>query len=162
MQGRLLGIKKSIWLLISLFFNILLFLFGSIFFALVYNLYDFWFYLFCFCVGCHLIFKSFLFKYDSACYFGVTLALIGIFYFYSLILNLLYLYPVFVVLAFSISSLVTYYFYKQQFQFFLFLSLFFVTIGLLFFMINLISIWIFLAIIGVSVILLILRFCLLK
>lgn len=162
MLGRLSSIKKSYWLFFSAIINILLFLSGSIFCYIFFDLYNAWFFIFCICVGCQLIIKSLLFHYDSSCYMGTVLFLVGIFYFYSIILNLYYLYPVFILLSFSMASLITFYFYKQPYHFILALSLFFVTLALLFFLINKISIYIFLAILLLSVILLIVKYFTLK
>lgn len=162
MRSYFLSIKKSNWLLISILLNSFLFIVGSVIAFVVFNNFNAWFFIFCINVGCHLIFKSCLFKFDSGCYFGTILLLIGVFYFYCSIINILYMYIVFVLLSFCVASFVTFYFYKQPFHLFLSLSLLFVTIGLLLFIIKFISLWFFLAIIAVSVILLILKFCLLR
>lgn len=154
MQGSVLSVKKSTWLLVSIIINTILFILGSIISVFVYNQYDAWFFLFCIFVGFHLLLKSIFFKFDSCCYFGSLLVFVGIFYFYLLVLNLSWLYPVFIVLSFSVASFLTAYFFYQPFQYILALSLFFVTIGLIFFLIKAISIWIFLAIISLNVILL--------
>ncbi len=120
--------------------------------------YNFWFFIFCINIGFHLIIKSIFFKFDSACYFGVLLFLLGCFYFYCYYIEISYFYPVFILISFALSSLITFYCFKQPYHFVLSFSLFFVTIGLLFFLINQISIWIFLAIILISVILLIIAY----
>lgn len=158
MRSRFLFIKKSSWLSLSLAVNIFLFVTVSVLFCLFLKNYNLWFFTFCLFVGCHLINKSLLFKFDSSCYFGVLLFLIGGLYFYSFYFDILNFYPVFVLASFSFASFSAYVFFAQPFQLFLSLSLFFVTIGLLLFLINLISIWIFVAIITLSVILLVIRY----
>lgn len=158
MKARVLTIKKSTWLGLSLAVNIFLFATVSVLFCLLLKEYNLWFFAFCFFIGLLLINKSLLFKFDSSCYFGVLLFLIGILYFLAWWFNIINFYPVFVLTAFSFASFCTYLFFAQSFHLFLALSLIFVSIGLLLFLINLISIWIFLAIIGASVILLIIRY----
>lgn len=162
MRSRWFSVRKSTWLIISIIINSFIFIFGSALSAGIFHEYNLWFFIFCFCIGSHLIFKSFLFKYDSACYFGVILFLVGLFYPYTIILDIKYLYPVFIMLAFSFASVFTFYFYKQPYQLFLAFSLFFVAIGLLLYLINVISIAIFLAFVAVGVLLLIIRFFTLK
>ena len=162
MRSRLLSIKKSTWLISSLILNLSLFAIFTVISFVVIKDYNAWFYVFCFNIGAHLISKSFLFKLDSSCYFGVVLLFIGLFYFVCKYMNLQYFYLVFVIASFAIASLLTYIFYRQPYHLFLSLSLIFVMIGLLLLLINLISIWIFVAIIVGSVLLLILKFCLLK
>lgn len=162
MRSRVFNIKKSTILLCSAILNSILFVVGSVFSVLIFKQYNAWFFLFCLNVGLHLIIKSLLFKYDSSCYFGTILFLLGIFYIFCISIDLYYFYPVFVLIAFATASLFTFYFYKQPYHIFLALSLLFVTIALLFFLLNKISIWIFLAIVGVSVLLLIVRYFTLK
>ena len=158
MKARVFTIKKSTLLNLSLAINFLLFVVASVLFCLFLENYNLWFFLFCVFVGLHLINKSVLFKFDSSCYFGVLLFLIGFLYFVALYFNIFNFYPVFVLSAFSFASLFTYAFFKQPFHLFLALSLFFATIGLLLFLLKFISVWIFVAIIAVSVILLIVRY----
>lgn len=158
MKARVLTIKKSTWLGLSLAVNMFLFATVSVLFCLFLKNYNLWFFAFCFFIGLHLINKSLLFKFDSSCYFGVLLFLIGLLYFFAFNFNIVNFYSVFIVSAFSFASFCAYIFFRQSFQLILALSLFFVTIGLLLFLINLISVWIFVAIIGVSVILLIVRY----
>ncbi len=162
MRGRIFTIKKSSLILSSAIINAIMFLGGSLFFALVFQQYNTWFFVFCINVGLHLIIKGMLLKYDSSCYFGILLFFVGLFYIYCVFLNLFYFYPVFVFIAFAIASYITFYYFSQPFHFILALSLFFVAIGLLFFLLNKISIWFFLAIVVVSVLLLIVRYFTLK
>lgn len=158
MKARVLTIKKSTWLGLSLAVNIFLFATVSVLFCLFLKNYDFWFFAFCLFIGLHLINKSLLFKFDSSCYFGALLFLIGALYFVAWWFDIINFYSVFVLASFSFASFTTYSFFVQSFQLFLALSLFFVSIGLLLFLINLISLWIFLAIIGANVILLVVRY----
>ena len=160
MRSRFLSIKKSNWLIISAVLNLVIFLSLSIVCFVVLKLYNAWFFLFCINVGCHLILKGLLFKFDSSFYFGTVLLLVGALYFYSLGLDILHLYPVFILLSFSFASFITFLIFRQPFQLFLSLSLIFVTLGLLLFLLNLISVWIFLAITSASVLLFILKICL--
>lgn len=162
MLGRILSVKKSYWLFVSAIVNSLVFLSASVLCLVLYDNYNAWFFIFCISIGIHLIIKSLLLRYDSSCFMGVILFLVGIFYFYCLCLNLFNLYPVFIVISFATSSLITFYFFKQPYHFILSLSLFFVSIGLLFYLINIFSIWIFLAILSLSVILLIVKYFTLK
>ena len=158
MHSRFLSIKKSSWLSLSLVVNSMLFIGASLSFCLLLKNYDLWFFAFCFFVGLHLIFKSYLFKFDSSCYFGVLLLLLGALYFLSLYFNITNFYPVFVLTSFTFASFFTFAFFRQSFHLYLAISLFFVTIGILLYQINLISLWIFLAIILLSMILLVVRY----
>ena len=161
MRGRIFTIKKTTILRLSFIINLLLFVASSLISLFVIKNYNLWFFMFCLFIGLHLIIRSFLFKFDSSCYFGFLLLFVGIFYLYCLFLNLL-MYPLFILLSFSIASYLTAFFYKQNFHYFLSISLILVDIGLLLYMINIITIWIFLAIILAVVILLICRYFTLK
>ena len=158
MRARVFSIKKSTLLSLSLAVNTIFFFFFFVLSVLFLKNYNLWFFIFCFFIGLHLINKSLLFKFDSSCYFGVLLLFIGLLYFLAFFFNIMYIYSVFVASSFSIASFSTYVFFKQSFQLFLALSLFFVTIGLLLFVLKLISVWIFVAIISASVILLVVRY----
>jgi len=158
MEGRILTVKKSTWLIVSLVFNFLLFLGMSIVSFIYTKNINSAFFFFCIATGIHQIIKSILFKFDSSCYFGVLLLLIGGLYILSFYYQILNFYTVFIVLSFSFASFCAYSFFNQPFQLVLALSLFFVSIGLLLFLINLISVWIFVAIILLSVILLVVRY----
>ena len=162
MNGRLFKIKKTTLLRLSFIINMLFFITSTILSLTVFKLPDLWFFSFCLFIGIHLIIKGGLFYLDSACYFGFTLFFCGLFYIQNIILNILYVYPAFVILSFAIASLFTFYLFKESYHFFLALSLLFVSIATLVYIINLISIWIFLAIISVVVLLLIGRYLLIK
>ncbi len=162
MQGRFLTIKKSSWLALSLILNILFFIvFSSLSFILLHQ-YNYWFFLFCFFIGLHLIFKSLMFRFDSCCYFGILLFLIGLFYFYCSYFDIFQFYSVFILISFSFASYITSFFYYQPFQFFLALSLFFVSIGLILYIINYISLLFFLAFLILGVLILLMKFLTLK
>lgn len=162
MNGRLCKIKKTTLLKLSFIINMFLFIISCVLSFFVFELPDLWFFNFCLFLGIHLIIKGGLFYLDSACYFGFILFFCGLFYIQNLILNILYVYPAFVILSFSISSLFTFCLFKEIYHFFLALSLLFVSIATLVYIIKLISVWIFLAIIGVVVLLLIGRYLLIK
>lgn len=158
MRGRLLSIKKSTWLLISLILNFMAFFTMSAVSIAVWKEYDAVFFLFCGFTGIHQIFKSILFKLDSSCYLGLVLLLIGLFYFLCKPLNLVWIYPVFILLSLSFASLTVAYFFKEPFQYFLSFSLFFVGIGVLLFLLKIISVCFFVAISLISVLILVIRF----
>ena len=162
MKGRLFSIKKTTILRSSFILLFLLYIVIFILSLTIVKIPNLWFFAFCFFVGLQLMIKSFLFKLDSSCYFGVTLFLVGIFYFHSIYFNIVNFYSVFIELSFSISSFVVYVIFKQPFQFFISLSLFFVAIITLIFILNLISLWIFLAFILVIVLLLVCSYFMIK
>lgn len=162
MRGYILKIKKTTLLRLSFIINMLLFVILTILSIVIFNLPNMWFFSFCIFLGSHLIIKSFLFSLDSACYFGILLFCIGAFYALCISQNIMIMYPVFISMSFTCSSFFTFFIYDQQFQFFLSLSLFFVTVAILLFIIKLISIWFFLAIILIIVLLLLSKFLTLK
>ena len=162
MRGRIFTIKKTTILRLSFILNTLFFIISTLLSFLVIKNYDLWFFTFCIFVGLHLIVRSFLFRLDSSCYFGSLLLLIGAFYIYCLLFDILSFYTVFLTVAFSLASYLTAYFCNQNFHYYLSFSLFFVSIGLMLYLINLISIWIFLAIIAVIMILLVCKYLTLK
>ena len=162
MQGRILTIKKSSWLTLSLILNVFFFIVCSLLSFALFNQYNYWFFFFCFFIGLHLILKSMMFKFDSCCYFGILLFFIGFFYFYCVYFEILRFYSVFILLSFCISSYITSFFYYQPFQFFLSISLFFVSLGLILYIINYISLLIFLAFLVLGVLILLVKFLTLK
>lgn len=162
MKGRLFTIKKTTLLRLSFIINILLFITSSLIDFLVIKNYNLWFFVFCIFIGLHLLIRSFLFKFDSSCYFGFLLLFVGGFYLYCLLLKLVEFYPVFLIISFSLASYFTAFIYKQNFQYYLSFSLIFVALGLVLYLINLISILIFVAIILAVVLLLVCRYFTLK
>lgn len=162
MRGRIFRIKKTTILRLSFILNTLLFFASSILSFMFLKDYDLWFFNFCINMGVHLMVRSFLFRLDSSCYFGFLLFFIGIFYWHSFLFNIMAFYSVFIVLAFSMASFFTSHYFNQPFHSFLSISLILVAVDLLVFLIKLISIWFFLAIMLLIVILLICRYLTLK
>lgn len=162
MQGRFLTIKKSSWLALSLILNATFFIVSSFLSIFLLHQYDYWFFFFCFFVGLHLIFKCLMFRFDSCCYFGTLLFFIGFFYFYCSFFEISRFYSVFILFSFCIASYITSFFYYQPFQFFLSISLFFVSIGLILYIINYISLLFFLAFLVLGVLILLMKFLTLK
>ena len=157
MKGRVLNIKKTTILRLSFVLNTLLVcILSTLSFALKMENDDY-FFIFCLLSGLHFIIKSALFRLDSSCYFGSLLFFVGAFYFYCHAFSIDYLYIVFVLLAFSISSMVTHCFFDRKIHLTMAISLFFASIFTFLFKTNLISLALFLAIIGVDVLLLIIR-----
>lgn len=117
MKGRVFGIKKSIILRTSTIIcsvACLFFILFSIFYIKNYNL---WFFIFSFFVGVVELTKSWLFRSDSACYLGLTLTLLGVAGFCAHFFELDFKYFYFMS-AFGASSLLTFLFTHQKFQFF--------------------------------------------
>ncbi len=155
MQGRIFSIKKTTILRLSFIINLILYLTSVVLSFTVLSVDNLWFFSFCIFIGLQLLIKSVLFKHDSSCFFGIILLLIGIFYFYCVYFSILSYFIVFVLLSFSMASLLTYYFFKQPFQLAVSLSLFFAAIITFIFVLNIISFLISLALIGVDVLLLV-------
>lgn len=155
MRGRILSIKKTTILRLSFILNLLLFLTASVLTIFFYKIENFWFFAFCFFMGMFLITKSFLFKLDSACYFGAILLLIGFFYPFCQYFGILHFQSLFVLLSFAFASFATGVLFHQPFQIAICLSLIFATITTLLYLLNLISIPFFVAFIIVNVLLLI-------
>ena len=162
MKGRVLNIKKTTILRLSFILSIILFVSASVLGGVFLEDKNTWFFFFCFFVGCHLLIKSALFHLDSSCLFGHVLFYIGIFYFYCIWFDIIKFLPVFILLSFAVGCFFTHCIFDRPFQLFLSFSIFFVDIGLLLLIINLISFWIFLAIIVFSVLLLVVRFFTIK
>lgn len=158
MNGRILTIKKTTILKLSFILNALLFIVSCFLSFLVIKDYNLWFFTFCIFMGIHQIVRSALFRVDSSCYFGVLLFFIGIFYIYCLVLHIEYYISIFILFAFIFASYFTGYFFSQTFHKILSISLFFSDIALFFYLLNMISLWIFLAIILINVLLLIGRY----
>lgn len=158
MRGYIFKIKKTTLLRLSFIINMLMYILATVLSVVIFDMPNMWFFGFCLFLGLHLIIKSCLFALDSACYFGSLLFCIGLFYILSICVNVTNMYPVFLSLSFTCASFFTFYFYNEEFQFFLSLSLFFVTIDILLFIINLFSFWFFLAIILIIMLLLISKY----
>lgn len=158
MNGRLLNIKKSTWLYVSLVINAILFLSLSMFFSITYGEYQAIFYFFCICTGLHQMVRSALFGYDSSCYLGVLLFFIGLFYFWAVYFEITWLYVAFIALSFAFSSFSTGIWFKQPFQIFLSCSIFFEFILIILLKFNIFSLWIFVAISVANVLVLVVKF----
>ena len=117
MQGRIFGIKKSTWLKISGGINLSLLVFFILFSIFFIKNYYLWFFFLCIFTGLHSLIKSFLFKLDSACYFGFLLFLIGVAGFFAYYFNLDFKYFYFLS-AVGVASILTFFFTHQKFQFF--------------------------------------------
>ena len=157
MRGRVLNIKKTTLLMLSFILQTLLFLCLSTITIFVWKQENLYLFVFMLCVGIHLIFKSLLFRLDSACYFGIVLFCLGIFYFYCFYLKILPFYVVFVLISLAIASLVCGMFFSQPLHYTFVVFCIFLVIGVLLFLIKNISLIVFLAIVVVSVLLLVVR-----
>lgn len=161
MNGRVLQVKKTTLLALSFTFCVVLFVGLSLYFSLYLKRNNDWFFIFCTLVGLHFLFRASLMRTDSSCYLGFTMFLIGEFYFYSILLNIQYLYPALILLSFASGSFFTYSCFAQPFQLTLSVSLLFVTFALAFYLIHAISIYFFVAILILVVLLLLCRYFLL-
>ena len=155
MQGRLFSIKKTTILRLSFIINFILYFSSLVFSFTILKVDNLWFFSFCVFMGLELLIKSALFKHDSSCYFGISLFFIGFFYFYCYFLQILNIYIVFLLISFSFASFSTYSLFRQPFQLYGSLSLFFASISTFIYIINVISFSIFLALLGMNVLLLI-------
>ena len=154
MRGRFLSIKKTTILRLSFILSMIIYATLTIFTMTTKSIENAWFYYFCILIGLFLITKSCLFRLDSSCYFGCILLFIGSFYFLAISYSIEYLFSVYVLLAFSLSSFSTYIFFNQPFQFYISLSLFFASVLTFIFILGIISLGFFLALIALVVLLL--------
>ena len=154
MRGRFLSIKKTTILRLSFVLCMIFYATLTIFSITTKRIENAWFYYFCISVGIFLIIKSLLFRLDSSCFFGCILLFVGVFYFLVFFENIEFLFSVFVLFAFSISSFNTYVFFNQPFQFYISLSLFFASVLTFIFILGIISLGFFLALIALDVLLL--------
>lgn len=162
MKGRVLNIKKTTLLRLSFILNLILYLSLTAVSFVFLGESNNYFFLFCFLVGIHLIIKGMLFRLDSSCYFGNILLFIGVTYFYSLWMNILVVYPVFILCAFAFASLVCVCFFSQPVHLYLAVFCLFVSVVLLLYLFKIISLPLFLAILVGSVLLLLVRILTLK
>lgn len=162
MKGRILGIKKTTILRLSFVLSIGLFLLLSTFSFTMSGFNDDYFFYFCLLAGIHQIVKAGLFHLDSACLFGGQLFFVGTFFFYCRWIEILFVFPTFILLAFSVSFFLCHCCFRRENQ--LFLAIFFLlaSIFTFIFQMKLISLAIFLALVGISVLLLVVRFLTLK
>lgn len=162
MKGRILGIKKTTVLRLSFILSMGLFLLLSTLSFVVMGANNDYVFYFCVFAGFHQLVKSGLFHLDSAFLFGGQMFFVGFFYFYCNWFNIMFIYPTFAVLAFSISFFFCHCFFKRENQFFLAIIFLLASIFTFIFQAKLISLAIFLALMGISVLLLIVRFLTLK
>lgn len=155
MRGRIFSIKKTTILRLSFIINLILYFTSVVLSFTTLKVDNLWFFSFCVFLGLQLVVKSILFYQDSSCFFGVILFLIGGFYFFCFYLGLLNLYIVYLLISIAFSSLVTYHYFKQPFQLAIALSLFFASLFTFIFIINLVTIPIFLALLVGDVLLLV-------
>ena len=156
MRGKLLGIKKSTLLKCYALINCIIYL---VIFALSLTILEYpnlWFYALIGVIGLQLVEKSILLKIDSNLYFGSLLLFSSLFHIYCFCFDILSIYPAFVVLAFGIASLFTAYFYRQGFHYYIAFWLFVISSATFIFILNYISLIIFLAIVIGCVLLLLL------
>ncbi len=157
MNGRVLGVKKSIILRTSaLLFSwaFFVFIFISIF---VLKNPALWFFGFCLFLGVFEIVKSLLFRLDSSLYFGSLLTNIGIVGFVFFYTNTTFYAGYYVCLAFIVASVVTCIVCRQPLHLVLAFSIFFVGIYSLLLTKNFISTPIFIAFVVPFLLLLILE-----
>lgn len=160
MRGRILRVKKTTLLIISVALCLSAIIgLGVTSWCNGYK--NEWFFIFCAFVGVHFLFRAYLMRVDSNFYLGIVMFLVGVSYFYCEMAGVLKIYPSFILLAFAFASFFTYFAYKQPFQFIIFLSLIFATFGLAFYLLNLLSLYIFLAFLLLSVLLLVCRYLIL-
>ena len=162
MKGRILGIKKTTVLRLSFVLSMGLFVLISTLFFIKKGLNNDYFFCFCFFAGLHQLVKSGLFHLDSAFLFGGQMFFVGFFYFYCIWFDILFIYPTFVVLAFAISFFLTHCFFRRENQLFLAIIFLLASIFTFIFQAKLISLAIFLALMGISVLLLVVRFLTIK
>ncbi len=158
MQGRVLGLKKTLILSISFYLSLLAITVSSTLSIVLMKNYYAWFFFLCLFAGSHLLIKSILFRLDSCCYFGFILLLVGAFGLIVHLMGIMKFASVYYILAFSFASFATYCFYLQRFHLYLFLILLAVDIAWFFYKINFISLYIFIAILGAGVLLFILKY----
>lgn len=158
MRGRILGIKKTTILSISFYLAFILFITATLLSIFLYYNYAIWFFFFCLFAGIHLLIKALLFRLDSSCYFGFLLFFLGIAGILIQIFQYFYLQSVFYVLAFALASFFTFCIFSQYFQGWLALIISLSDLAWFFYKINLITIWIFIAILCAGVLLFMLKY----
>ena len=117
MRSRIFGLKRSTLLRVSLAVNLILAGGLILYSILVVKNYFLWFFIFCGFAGLHSLAKAFLFKLDSACYFGFLLLFLGIVGVISYLIPLPYK-SLLLLISSGVASIVTFIFTKQKFQFY--------------------------------------------
>lgn len=156
MKGRILNIKKTTILRLSFIFIFCIFIFLSTL-SIIKGQEEYFFYIFCLLLGGHLLIKSALFKLDSSCFFGCVLMFVGSFYFYCELFALQNFYIVFIIISFSIASLLTYCFFDSVILLSIALSTYFASIFTFLLLINVITLVFFLAFMVGIVLLLVIK-----
>lgn len=158
MRGRIFLVKKTTLIALSFVLCQVAFVCISLYLALGFKRYNDWLFVFCAMVGIHFTLRSVLMRIDSTCYLGSTMFMIGGFYFYCKAMGVFNMYPAFILLSFAFGSYFTYISFRQPFQLTLFISLIFATFALAFYILNIISLYIFLAFLFACVLLLICKY----
>lgn len=126
MYGRILGVKKTLFLRAFAILAVLCFIALCLLSVYVFKIPDLWFYGFCLCLGSFEIVKSMLFKLDSSFYLGTLVTGIGAVGFIFWFTHMPQLAPFYILLAFVTSSLLTALFCGQRFHLIIAFSLSFV------------------------------------
>jgi hypothetical protein len=145
MNGRFLGIKKTIVLRFSAVFNFLLFATLTLCCILLFKKPTLWFYSLCLSVGLYQLCKGVLFRLDSAFYFGSLTLAVGAVGFLFTLLQLQKFAVFFIALAFAVASIFTFAAFRQKFHLVFTYSLSFVNLYGFLLAKNLITTSIFLA-----------------
>lgn len=157
MNSRILGIKKTTLLRASIGTAFLYFVLSTALFLFYFKIFEFWFYNFCISLSIFELAKGFLFKLDSSLYFGFLLLFMGvsgyIFWFTETTEFALF----YIFTAFCLASILTYLKTGQKFHLVFSYSIIFVTIFGVLLKKNLITWPIFIAFIGLFLLLLILE-----
>lgn len=156
MRSRILKIKKSTILKASFALAFILFCFTSIYFIFFSQFKDFWFFAFLIEAGFCVFLRGAFLRIDSSYYFGALMLSVGAFYFYCYFMKILYVFPSFIFMAFTLASLSSFAFFHNKihaksYVFFLFCALF-----TFFFQIDVLPLAFFVAILCFSVIIFIL------
>ncbi len=158
MRGRIAGIKKTDILRCSFFITWLLIIAQAVLSIVLLKNNYIWFFGLCFFLGGHLLVKSKLLFLDSYCYFGSLLFFVGISGVLAILTPLSKFLALMLILSFAFASMITYITHHEYFHFFIAILLFFVSISEFLSQINLIPFWISLAIGGVGVLLLLVKY----
>lgn len=162
MKGRILGIKKTTVLRLSFVLSMTLFVLLSGLALYFKGLCDDYFFYFCVFAGMHQIVKGGLFYLDSAFLFGCQMFFVGFFFFYTAWFDISFVFVSFILLSFALSFFLTHIFFKRENQLFLAILFVFASFFTFIFQMKLISLAIFLALLGIIVLLLVVRFLTLK
>lgn len=155
MRARLIGIKKTYLLRISVVLAILFFIVTTAVSIIYFKIADLWFYSFCLSISIFELTKGLLFKLDSSFYLGLINLFIGISGYIAWFTETIDFIIFYISTSFIISSLLTFCITKQNFHLFFSFSLFFVTIYGILLKKNFINTPIFIAFIGGFLLLLI-------